>query len=130
MIGEKIIKTYKGTINIGSVDYGDGFVTGVDDKPIILLICDDIEKHGEFLSVRYFISDKPKSLDELTTDLFKRLYGYGDADVHGSYSEYTGFLWWNENFTIGGHDLMKEIEEHDGKYIHLEIGYSKDKKED
>lgn len=34
---------------------------------------------------------------------------------------YTGYLWTEEEFKCGGHDLLKILEGNMGKYIHIEI---------
>ena len=37
------------------------------------------------------------------------------------YSEYTGYLWTDEEVLIGGHDLIEELRGCEGKWLLLEI---------
>lgn len=74
-------------------------------------------------TVRYFISDKEKPIDELTENLIKKISGAITADYGDHYSEYTGYLWTDEELNIGGHDLIDELRSHAEKYAYIEISY-------
>lgn len=72
-------------------------------------------------SVRYYIGDtevNPKTVDE---DRIRHILGDLEVDYHHRYSDYTGYLWTESGFKIGGHDMLKTLRENKGKYIHLEI---------
>ena len=44
------------------------------------------------------------------------------------YSDYTGYLWTDENLKIGGHDLLDELKEDCGKWLFLTIEYKDEEK--
>ena len=47
--------------------------------------------------------------------------GLTESEYYHRYSDYTGYLWTEEEFKCGGHDLLKILERNMGKYIHIEI---------
>lgn len=83
---------------------------------------------GNFVTVRYYLSDKEATKDELTEDfLINTLYGNMDSEYGARYSEYTGYLWTDDNLEIGGHDLLSELMDADGKFLYLIIEIDKEK---
>jgi hypothetical protein len=127
-------KTYKGFIILVDGDdwqeSGDLVALSFDGKfgiePLASLIKSDIEKFGEYLSVRYFISEKEMSEEGLLLDFLKRLYGLTECKYFSHYSESTGYLWTDEKLIIGGHDLISELESFEGKYCFLKIGFTEE----
>jgi len=132
----KMKKIYRGFIK--EDDYGENYKAmfvgdcgiryqdcDIDPMPIAYIIQEDMEKYGHFLSVRYFITDKKRPLDELQERLLQKLHGVGEAEYQDCFSEITGYLWTDEELKVGGHDLMNELRNHVGKYCHLEIKYGK-----
>jgi hypothetical protein len=97
-----------------------------EGDPVILveLIRDDREDDEKYLSVRYFITDAPASPDDLESDLAAMATGDADVRYRMMYSESTGYLWTDEDFVVGGHDLAEELKSHLGKYLHMEIRFS------
>lgn len=73
------------------------------------------------VTVRYFISEIEKTIDELQENLIQTISGYLEADYTDRYSEITGYLWTDEEIKIGGHDLLDIIASNVGKYIYLEV---------
>jgi len=121
-------KIYKGIIK--EKDYGDGeaiFLEGMD-KPLVLGIQDDREKHGEYLTVKYYVSDKEASEDKLIEEFLKSIIGGDDIRFQVAYSDSTGYLWTDEDLMVGGHDIINEIRNNEGKYLHMEIDFSKSEK--
>ena len=82
----------------------------------------DFEK---LVTVRYGISDKPiKDLDVLMADYVMQLYGDSELKSTIFATDVTGYIWTNENFQVGGHDIIEEIDAewtNNGKYLFLEI---------
>lgn len=110
---------YKGIITEG--DFGenyDALFIG-EGEPIAQILQDEI--NGREVSVRYWISDKEKTKEELQENFLKNLFGAVDAEYQDAYSDYTGYLWTDENLKIGGHDLLAELQSNLGKFIWLEI---------
>jgi hypothetical protein len=99
-------------------------------------VAEDMADLGNFLSVRYFVSDQERSADDLIADVLFQLEGDGHdftPDGYGGhsiryethYSEITGYLWTDELLRIGGHDLLEELRSKVGKFCHLDIGFSR-----
>lgn len=86
------------------------------------VIQDDIEDYGNYLTVSYWISDEPMNDDERTDALI--LMGLGEADYDKRYSDYTGYLWTDEELNVGGHDLLEELHQNLGKHLYMEVDYS------
>lgn len=129
-------KEYKGILTLD--DDGDGMdilflAQNRGDtselEPLAKQIDDDIEDYGNFLSVKYYLSDEPKPLDELKENEIRKMVGAAEAEYGHTFSEYTGYLWTNEEIKVGGHDLLEELKEsatdQGGKYCHLIIEYSR-----
>lgn len=112
---------YKGFILEGSyVENDNALFIGSDDEPIAQMLEEEIE--GRQVSVRYWISDTEKTKSELQEDFLKNLVGSIDAEYNSVCgSEYTGYMWTDENLKVGGHDLMAELRSNLGKFIWLEI---------
>jgi hypothetical protein len=85
------VKVYTGMITEHRCGENDEALFISDERdPLAEVVEDDIAAHGKFLSVRYFISDERKTLDQLETGLLDHLEGVGDADYGDRYSEMTG----------------------------------------
>jgi hypothetical protein len=126
-VADAATRSYRGYI--AEHDQGEAtdvlFLTGVSE-PLSEAIEDDLDELGSYLTVRYFIADTERSLEELDESLIRQIVGAGEADYHSHYSEITGYLWTDENLMVGGHDLLDELRSHKGKFAHLEITYSKE----
>jgi hypothetical protein len=82
--------------------------------------------HNKVLSIHYFIVDKEMSEDEAMTEFLTNidtdkyeLKGKADIQYIPRYSEYTGYLWTDEDLMIGGHDLLEELSSNIGRYLIL-----------
>ena len=117
-------KEYKGIIKLKNFGESDDILTLDNENPLARLIADDIEEHGNFLTVRYFVSDKEKLEEELNENLIKKICGSSEADYGEHYSEMTGYLWTDNEINVGGHNLIKELENSEGKFCYLMIKYS------
>lgn len=89
-------------------------------------IIDDIEIYlGRYkeIHVSYLISDveltKEQFLENRLLTIFGGVPKLECNDVHGS--EWTGYMWTNQKFEIGGHDLIKELSTYDEQYCYLKI---------
>jgi hypothetical protein len=100
-------------------DYNDHETVMLDKEPIAEVL-DYIS--GEVVTVRYYISDKEATEEELQEDfLINTLYGNLETEYGARYSEYTGYLWTDDELNVGGHDLKEELESYAGKYIFMII---------
>lgn len=53
--------------------------------------------------------------------IIESIYGEAEAEYSHRYSDYTGYLWTNEEFKVGGHSIPDILSSHKGEYIHMEI---------
>jgi hypothetical protein len=102
-------------------EYGEGYGLFIGDSPEPVASYLQSEIAGKFVNVQYWISTKELSKTELKAELVKKVYGEADVEYVQQYSDFTGYLWTDENIKIGGHDLLKELKGFEGSYIHLEI---------
>lgn len=77
--------------------------------------------HNKWVSVRYWIADKQESIEAIKQRAIEQLYGAVKADWGSRYSEITGYLWTDEDFQVGGHDMIGRLTSEIGKYLVLEI---------
>lgn len=108
----------------GTYDYDWNFIQG--DDPLAEQIKNLMEEHGDFLSVNYYVAPERFTPEEVTGFVARLMVGEGYANVGHAYSEVTGYLWTDEEIKVGGHDLIAELTTHKGKFVQLEIGFSKE----
>jgi len=75
-------------------------------------------------SVRYWITDKPTTIEDAQAGFVKTLYGAVDADCDAneySYSEYTSGIGYDSDLRVGGHDLLAELQGREGEWLWIEI---------
>lgn len=89
------------------------------------LIKNDMQKYGNYLSVRYYILGKEFLEEEMLEEFMKYIHGFSEAKYLHHYSEITGYLWTDEDIIIGGHHLIEELSSYKGHFCHLEIIYLK-----
>lgn len=73
------------------------------------------------VTARYWITDKQATKEQAQEDFVRQLVGIAECDFGSYYSEYTGYLWTDEECRIGGHDLIRELRSHVGKWLILEV---------
>jgi|ERR1700760_1779856 len=79
------------------------------------------EFSGCQISLRYWIADSEQEDDAIKTRAVEQIMGRADVDWGARYSEVTGYLWTDEDFKVGGHNMIKELTVHNGKYLLLEV---------
>jgi hypothetical protein len=88
-------------------------------NPLAERLQDDIE--GKQVSVRYWTADRQVTKEEVQTEFIEQLVGKADCDFRMHYSDYTGYLWTDEECNVGGHDLIRELRGYLGQWLILEI---------
>lgn len=111
--------TIKGVIEEREIRDGDMAIHIDSDEPLAEFLEDKIK--GRIVNVKYFIANVPETKAVLVENLIKTLYGDADVKYLEVYSEYTGYLWTDEDLNIGGHDLLAELKQNIGKFLYLEI---------
>lgn len=112
--------TYQGQLSVR--DYGEAsdlLFLSTEDNPFAEVLHDEIS--GKKVSVRYWISDKQCTKDEAQEDALRHIFGVAETEYGAHYSEYTGYLWTDEEVMVGGHDLLEELKSAAGKWLVLEI---------
>ena len=94
-------------------------------EPLAETIGDDLDSHGRYASVRYWTADVPMPDDTIAESAVRAMLGDLDAEYAARYSDVTGYLWTDEDLKVGGHDLLEELKAQAGRYLLLEISYSK-----
>ena len=115
-----IEKTYAGQLCYHTCgEEGQVLFLSTIEEPLAERLEEDIS--GKIVTVRYWLSDVQVSKEEAMLEFMKRISGSADAKFRQHYSEYTGYLWTDEECMIGGHDLIKELKGSIGKWLILEI---------
>lgn len=130
-------KVYRGFVTLG--DYGDNYDAlgllpepptekygALGQQPLAYQLSEDREIFGPYATVRYFVADEERTAEQLTENLVRQLVGDVDAIYDDVYSEITGYLWTDEEIKVGGHDLLYELQTYKGRFVHLEIEWSKE----
>jgi hypothetical protein len=110
-------KVYQGIISEDSY----GFLT-VDDMSLACDVECDWEKFiGKEVFVRYYITKDKMTEEKAAEKLIQKMSGVLEAEYElDAYSEWT-IMEWKENLSVGGHDLISELQSHEGKYLVLII---------
>lgn len=78
--------------------------------------------YNEKIYITYYISDVELTKDKFIENYVHTLYGNPKTDYSHVYgSAYTGYMWTDQEFRVGDHDLYRELANHDGKYCYLVI---------
>lgn len=93
----------------------------VSEFPLTKEMEDRCEWLDSYASIQMLTGDTPIDLDHLDETKIVSMMGMVDATYYHRYSDYTGYLWTEEGFKCGGHDIRKILSSHIGEYIHMEI---------
>lgn len=124
-------KTYQGRIKIR--DYGDAMdilfvetqpAPDYGDDPFSEIFSDDLKTYGQYVSVRYYVSEEPRTIEELLENNLRALAGAADARYEDHHSDVTGYLWTDQELNVGGHDLMTELSSHKDGYLYMIVDFS------
>lgn len=85
-------------------------------------------RENKFASVRFVIGSSPIDPTKVEETIIESIYGNAKGEYNHHYSDYTGYLWTDEGFKVGGHDVPKILTANKGKYIHMEIELFENKK--
>ena len=114
-------KTYEGLLchHAYGEAYGILFLSSVEEP-----LAEELSwMSGKNVSVRYWVSDKQGTKEEINEDSMKAIMGLANTKFGARYSELTGYLWTDEKIRVGGHDLLLELNGFVGKWLILEIDY-------
>lgn len=111
----------------GSTFGGANSLIANSEFPMSQRMEEKIGWRGKFASIKMFTSDKVIDPTKVEEEFIMKYYGAAESEYNLSYSDLTGYLWTDEGFVVGGHDILKLLKSNYGKYIHLEIELYEDK---
>ena len=76
---------------------------------------------GSYASIQMLTGDTPIDMDHIDETKIVSMMGEVSSKYYHRYSDYTGYLWTEEGFKCGGHDIPKILRGHMEEYIHMEI---------
>lgn len=76
---------------------------------------------GNYASIQMLTGDTPIDLNHIDETKIVSMMGEVDSYYYHRYSDLTGYLWTEEEFKCGGHDIPNILLSHMGEYIHMEI---------
>lgn len=98
---------------------GEDSGVGVGGVPIAMWADNNLA--GKNTTVRWWLADRELSDDERTDVIVQMASGVPKTEWVGVYSEVTGHLWTEEEFQIGGHDMVDIIgSRNNGKWCYIE----------
>lgn len=125
MINYKIYNEEHSTLELcGLITYeGEWDVIGVGRS----CLADEIENTIELstndkVKVKYYISNKPINPYTIEEDFVKMFYG--TMEINTDYmvgSEWTGTYGKEDLFSVGGHDIIAELNRHVGEFCYIKI---------
>ena len=114
----------RGKINFDgclSGDAEDCTAIQTEDENIIFAKFFEENLDNKQVSISYYISDKPLTREKLEKQYIDKIMGIVDASCYPVYSDITGYLWTEEECKVGGHNILNEINNFEGKYIDMKI---------
>lgn len=75
----------------------------------------------KYASIQMLTGDTPIDIEHIDETKVVSMEGDVRSYYYHRYSDYTGYLWTEEGFKCGGHDIPKILNGYIGKYIHMEI---------
>jgi hypothetical protein len=100
---------------------GEYIDTVVNGFPFTKVMEDKCGWGNKYASIQILTGDTPIDIDHIDETKIVSMMGEVDSEYYHTYSDYTGYLWTNEGFTCGGHDIPQILKSHMGEYIHMEI---------
>jgi hypothetical protein len=91
------------------------------EEPLFEKIAGSAYPSGRTVFARWWSAEEKATKDELNEAVAAQLLGAAHLKFGAVYSDLTGYLWTDNEFTIGGHDLNKELGALQGKWVILEI---------
>ena len=105
---------------LGLVEQTDEALLGKDPDILAELLQDD-GIVGQRVTVRYYTAMDAVTWEGAATALIEQLMGKVEGNYGVYYSEITGYLWTDEIFSVGGHDVLDELKSAVGRYLLLEV---------
>jgi len=115
-------KAYRGFLRLG--EHGEGWdILFIGEEVVAELLKDDLEQYGHYVTVSYYTSEQENELNQVQEEYMKTLMGVSEAMFGHRYSEITGYLWTDEEWKVGGHDLIGLLGMEEGRFCHLSVEF-------
>lgn len=121
-IGVKVVQKVK-RLN------GDELETVVDSFPFTKEMAEKCGWFGSFANIQMLTGDTPIDIDHIDETKIVSMMGEVDSKYYHRYSDLTGYLWTEEEFKCGGHNIPQILQSHMDEYVHMEIELYKPKRE-
>jgi hypothetical protein len=79
---------------------------------------------GKQITLRWWAADREEPDEAIKRRALEQVMGKVDVEWGARYSEVTGYLWTDEEFKVGGHDMIARLKSDVGKYLLLEAEVS------
>ena len=106
---------------------GEVIVTETDGFPLSKEMEERLNWRDNYASVRMVTGSTPIDPTKVEETIIECFYGDIEGHYYHRYSDYTGYLWTEEAFKVGGHDIPNILHSHMGEYIHMEIELYREK---
>jgi len=106
---------------------GEEKETVVDSFPFTKEMEDKCSWRNNYASIQILTGDTPIDIDHIDETKVVSMEGDVESRYYHRYSDYTGYLWTEEDFKCGGHNIPKILQSHLGEYIYMEIELYKKK---
>lgn len=103
--------------------------TVVDSFPFTKEMAGKISWYDSYASIQMLIGETPIDVNHIDETKIVSMMGEVESEYYHRYSDLTGYLWTDEGFKCGGHDIPKILRSNIGKYIHMEIELYQPKRE-
>ena len=91
------------------------------EEPLFKRITEETNFRGEKVFVRWWAAGRQATRQELSDDIAMQALGAGDCKYYARFSDLTGYLWTDNWFKVGDHDIKAELETLKGMWVLLEI---------
>jgi hypothetical protein len=98
---------------------GEDSGLGISGVPLAMWSENNFDR--KCVTVKWWTADEELSESDRITIIAEMQCGITQSEFYGSYSEYTGHLWTNEGFKVGGHDMLEILRNYIGKWCYLEV---------
>lgn len=111
-------KIYSGKLHYWS-NWEEDEIISLNWKYLSKLLEDDIWE--KVVTVRYYASPSEINPDTVVEDFWRTYYWKLDANYWVAWSEYTWYLWTDQDLDVWWHDIQAELESHIWEYIYMII---------
>ncbi len=118
-------KIYRGMLTLNSHGEGDGLLF-IGSDVVADTLQDDLQDYGNYVTVSFYTTEKDTPIEVIQEEYMMTLMGLSDADFDHRYSDITGYLWTDESWEVGGHNLIELLSLSTGRFCHLDVEFSRE----